>query len=236
MSRTAPWAFTLCVTASLLLIAVGLHFWGAAEVRAHAGEVFWLTFIGAVWLVLATTLFSWLGLSFRDDVVERNNTSALIALCGAVLAVGLIYAGGSFGEGPSYFNNFFSAGLGTAGLFVYWILLEFGAESSVSIAEERDLASGIRHCGFLLAIGLVLGRAVAGDWHSQSATIYDFITDGWPALVIYVVALIAEQLLRPSRRRPFPRWRSSGLLPALLYLALAATWLCHLGPWEGMPR
>jgi hypothetical protein len=148
----------------------------------------------------------------------------------------MIYAGGSFGEGPSYLNNFFSAGLGTAGLLVLWILFEISGKASISITEDRDLASGIRLCGFLVAIGLVLGRAVAGDWHSESATVRDFVSDGWPAVLLCAVALVAERLLRPNRQRPFPSWGSSGLLPALLYLALASAWLWHLGPWEGMPR
>jgi len=215
---------------------IGLHTWGAAEVRANAGEVLFLTFVGAIWLVLATKLFSWLGVSFREDVAERANGSALVALCGAVVSVAIIYAGGSFGEGPSYLNNFFSATLGTAGLLAFWVLFEIGGKASISITEERDMASGIRLCGFLLAIALVLGRAVAGDWHSESATIHDFAGDGWPAIVICAVALVAERLVRPSRRRPFPSWGGSGLIPAILYLVLASAWLWHIGRWEGMPR
>ena len=218
------------------MVAVALHLWGAAEVRANPGDVFFLTFVGTVWLLLATKLFSWLGLSFRDDAVERRNIAALTALCGAVPAVALTYIGGSQGEGPSYWNNVFSASLGTVGLLGVWLLLELGAKVSVSIAEERDFASGLRMCGFLLAIGLVLGRAAAGDWHSESATVRDFIRDGWPATILWVIALVIERLLRPSRRRPFPAWPSCGLLPALFYLALAAAWLWHLGAWEGMPR
>lgn len=156
-------------------------------------------------------------------------------MCGAALAITLIYAGGSLGEGPSYFNNFFSAGLGSLGLVVLWILLELCGNVSVSIIEERDLTSGVRMCGFLLAVGLILGRAVAGDWHSESATVHDFFSDGWPAMGICVLALGIERLVRPSRRRPFPRWPSCGLVPALLYIGLSAAWLRHIGPWEGMP-
>jgi len=236
MNSSVRWAFGFCVAASLIMVAVALHLWGAAEVRAKASDVFFLTFVGAVWLVLATKLFSWLGLSFRDDAVERRNIAALTALCGAVPAVALTYIGGSLGEGPSYWNNVFSASLGTVGLLGVWLLLELGAKVSVSIAEERDFASGLRMCGFLLAIGLVLGRAAAGDWHSESATVRDFIRDGWPATILWVIAFVIERLLRPSRRRPFPAWLSYGLLPALFYLALAAAWLWHLGAWEGMPR
>jgi len=168
--------------------------------------------------------------------LERRNVAALVALCGALMAVAIIYAGGSLGEGPSYLNNFFSAGLGTAGLLVLWILLELGANASMSIAEERDLGSGVRLCGLLLATGPILGRAVAGDWHSAAATIRDFIRDGWPVTVLWAIAFAIERFARPSRRRPFPPWPSYGLVPAVLYLAIGTAWLRHLGRWEGMPR
>jgi hypothetical protein len=38
-------------------------------------------------------LFPWLGLSLRDDAMERRNTAALVALLGARLAVQLTFAG-----------------------------------------------------------------------------------------------------------------------------------------------
>ena len=224
-----------CIVVSLALIAIALHLWGAAEVRASTGEVFFLTFVGAIWLAVASKLFAWLGLSLRDDVLDRSNTAALVAYCGGFMAVAMIYTGGSLGEGPSYWNNFFSAGFGTVAFFVLWVLLELGAKVSVSIAEERDLASGLRLGGFLLAIGLMIGWAVAGDWHSASATIHDSIHDGWPAAGLCAMAMVNERLARPSRRRPFPSWLGCGLLPALLYLVLAGVWVWHLGPWEGMP-
>jgi uncharacterized membrane protein YjfL (UPF0719 family) len=230
-----PWSFVLTVLASLALIAVALHLWGAAEVRASYGIVVLLSCVGGVWLIFATKLFAWLGISCRDDLIERNNRAALVALCGAVPAAAIIYAGGSLGEGPSYSNNFFSAGLGTVGFLALWVLLEIGGGVSTSIAEERDLASGIRLCGFLLAVSLVLGRAVAGDWHSVSGTVHDFIADGWPALVLCAIALTIEQFVRPSMKRPFPAWPVFGLVPALFYLGLAVAWLWHMGPWEGMP-
>jgi uncharacterized membrane protein YjfL (UPF0719 family) len=236
MNSSMRWVFGFCVAASLIMTAVALHLWGAAEIRANAGEVLFLTFGGAVWLTVATKLFPWLGLSFRDDAVERRNIAALVALCGAVVAVAIIYAGGSLGEGPSFMNNFFSAAVGTAGWFALWILFEFGAKVSRSIAEERDLASGLRLGGLLLAIGLILGRAAAGDWHSEAATIQGIIHDGWPAAVLWGITLLVERFARPSRRCPFPSWPGFGLLPAFLYLALAAAWLWHLGAWEGMPR
>jgi hypothetical protein len=236
MNLSARWIFGLCVATSLLLVAGALGFWGAAEIRANATEIFLLTLIGGVWLSVAPRLFSWLGLSFRDDAVERKNIAALIALCGAEIAAAIIYAGGSVGEGPSYSNNVFSTALAAVGLFGLWTMLEIGGEVSISIAEERDLASGIRLCGFLLAVGLILGRAVAGDWHSESATIRDFITDGWPAIVICALALGSEPFIRPGQRNPFPSWPKWGLIPALIYLTIACAWVFHVGAWEGMAK
>jgi len=228
--------YGLCFVLGLLLAAAGMQVWGAAELRSHFNEIAFLTIVGGVWLAVATKLFSWFGLSLRDDAVERKNWPALVALCGAVLAVAFMYIGGNLGEGPSYWNNFYSAGLATVSFFGFWLVLEIGANVSASVAEERDLASGLRLCGLLLAMGLVLGRAAAGDWHSAEATLRDFVRDGWFAGLLCAVAIFVERRLRPSRRHPFPAWRKAGLLPAICYLVLAAAWLWNLGRWEGMSR
>ena len=98
-----------------------------------------LNFVGTAWLFLATLLFPWLGLSISDDVIERRNPGALVALCGALLGLALIYAGGNLGEGSSYWNNIFSAALGTIGFFVSWFLLEWMGHFSQSIAENGIL-------------------------------------------------------------------------------------------------
>jgi hypothetical protein len=45
MKSSLRWAFGFCVAGNLILIAVALHLWGAAEIRADAGEVFFLTAI-----------------------------------------------------------------------------------------------------------------------------------------------------------------------------------------------
>jgi uncharacterized membrane protein YjfL (UPF0719 family) len=236
MNRSTPWAYYLCAVTSLTFVAVTLKFWGATEIRAKVTAVFFLTVVSAVWLILAAKLFPWFGLSLRNDAVERKNSSALIALCGAVLALGFVYAGANIGEGPSFTNNFFCGVLGTASFFLLWFIVELVGKISRSIAEERDLATGLRMCGLLLAFGLILGRALAGDWHSKTATVQDFIRDGWPAAIFLVLTLIVEPFARPNRRQPFPPWPVYGLLPAGVYVSLAAAWLWHLGPWEGMHK
>jgi hypothetical protein len=236
MNRSTPWAFYLCAIAALTLVAVTIKLWGAAELRAKIGGVIVLTLLSAFWLTLMTKLFAWFGLSLRDDAGERKNVSALIALCGAVLALGFIYAGANIGEGPSYTNNFFCDAIGTASFFLSWFFVESIGRTSRSIAEDRDLATGLRMCGLLLAFGLIIGRALAGDWHSKTATVQDFIRDGWPAAILLVLALMVEPFARPNRRQPFPPWPAYGLLPAAIYVLLSTGWLWHLGAWEGMHK
>ena len=96
------------------------------------------------------------------------------------------------------------------------------------------MASAIRLFCLLLAMGLVLGRAVAGNWHSSEETFQDFLRDGWPAGLLCLLAIPIEWLVRPNLRRPFPSWTAMGLLPGIVYLLLASAWLWHLGKWEGM--
>jgi uncharacterized membrane protein YjfL (UPF0719 family) len=230
------WAGWVCSVASVALIVAALWTWGAVEVRGHVGEVFFLTLLGVIWLVVARYLFTWCGLSFADDVVERHNVAAAIALSSATLAIATIFAAGNLGEGPSYWNNIFSAAVGSMGFFVLWLIFEFLGRVSISVTEERDPASGIRFAGLLLALGIILGRAVAGDWHSKAATVQDLFRDGWPAAILTLIALGIEKYVRPSRRRPCPAWTTFGLLPALTYLSCAVAWGWHLGRWEGMPR
>lgn len=227
--------FPPCVVLSVVLIAAAIWFWGANGVRGQGDPVGGLTVVGIIWLAITHNLFPWFGLSIRDDAWERKNSAAAIALACALLSVAITFAAGNLGEGPSYWENIFSAALATAGLFALWIVLELGSHLSSSIAEERDVASGLRFGGLLLCWGLILGRAIAGNWHSCLSTIHDFFRDGSIAVPILLVALVIELLVRPSRIRPFPSRLLCGVIPALLYLAAAAAWLWHLGKWEGMP-
>ena len=236
MNRQLHRIFGVWFVVNLLIVALLLHRWGAVEVRNNFSELACVTVWAGIWLGLSLWLFPWLGLSSRMDLLEHRNAAALPALSGALTAAALLYAGGSLGEGPDYWENIFSAALGLAGWLSLWVILELGAGVSRSITEERNLASGIRTGGWLLATGLVQARAVAGNWHSVTGTVHDWLHDGWPAVILCLLALPVERFTRPRRNCSNPAASYNGILPALLYVSLACTWLWHLGPWEGMPR
>jgi hypothetical protein len=89
---------------------------------------------------------------------------------------------------------------------------------------------------FLVAEGFILGRAVAGNWTTATATAVDFVRDGWPAVVLCAGAVFVERMLRPTPHNPKPSIATHGCAPGLAYLLLAALWCAHLGWWEGAPK
>jgi hypothetical protein len=212
-------------------IFVALLLWADDEVRTHLVYIVILLALGIGWMGIATAMFRWLGLSLRDDAVDRNNPAARAAWYGGIIGVTLIYAGGNVGEGPSLWNNVYSAALGTIGLGALWLVLAqlFGASKSVGV--DRDLASGLRLGGWATAIGLIFGRALAGNWESVSGTTSDFVREGWPAMVLTVAAAIVESVLRPSPRKHLLPWLSHGAIPAILYVIVASAWVLKLGHW-----
>jgi uncharacterized membrane protein YjfL (UPF0719 family) len=174
----------------------------------------------------------WLGISLRHDAVERRNIAAVYAWSGTLLGVTAVYAGGDIGEGPSLWNNVFSATLGTMAMIVLWLLLEFLSGISHLVTVERDSASGARLGGAMLAVGIIFGRALAGDWQSESHTLNDFVRQGWFAVPVVMAAALVDIATAPSPQKVKPGCFVCGVLPVALYLGVALWWLTRLGIWK----
>jgi uncharacterized membrane protein YjfL (UPF0719 family) len=187
--------------------------------------------MGGSWLTVAGLFFPWLGIGLRDDALERRNPAAVLALSGAILSVMLTFCGANIGEGPSFWNNVFSGFLSTGTLLLVWFILAASGGVARSVAEERDVPAGVRLGSFLLAQGIILGRAVAGDWHSVEGTVRDFIQFGWPGAALLVLAIAVERALRPRPEPASPPVISRGVAPAALYLTAALLWIGVLGRW-----
>jgi hypothetical protein len=218
-------AVVLAPIACAALLFIVLRTWSAHDVRDDAGYLFFYEVLGAAWVGLAATAFSRLGISPRDDVAERHIAAVVPAVGGALLGATLCYAGSNVGDGPGWWCVAFTALLATAAFFALWHAIERFGRVSESVVVERDLASGLRLGGCLTALGLVLGRAAAGDWTGPADAAADFVRLGWPALVLAAGAVVAERGLRPSARVPRPSWLLAGVVPAALAVAAAAVWL-----------
>jgi hypothetical protein len=201
----------------------------AYDVRDDPRYLMFYLVLGAAWVSLWVRQLAITGVSTRDDVVERANGSAAIVVAGAMLGITLCYAGGNIGDGPGWWVVAFSAGLSTLALFAAWLLLEAASGVSETVTVDRDPSAGLRLAGFLVGCGLVLGRAVAGDWVSAEATVRDFVMMAWPVIVLVVVAAIVERLSRPTPESPRPAVILYGVIPALVYIAGAAYQVMRLG-------
>jgi uncharacterized membrane protein YjfL (UPF0719 family) len=208
-----------------------LQRFAASDVRDN---ILYLTFyevVGGAWLILGLYLLPFVGFSARDEVIERRNRAAAVAIVGFQLGLTLCFAGGNIGEGPGWQVVVFSAGLSTAAFFLLWSFLDRATGLADTVTIDRDLAAGIRLVGFFAGAGLILGRAVAGNWHSYSGTLADFVLKGWPVVPLWLLAVAVERKLSPSPAEPVRRVMQDGVLPALLYAGAGGLSVLLAGPW-----
>jgi uncharacterized membrane protein YjfL (UPF0719 family) len=171
------------------------------------------------------------GLDVRQDVVERDNSAARTAAGGALIGMTLCFAGANLGEGPGWPVVVFCALLATGGWFLLWILLETLARTHEKITVERDPSAAMRLGALLIALGAILGRAVAGDWASAPATMHDFMIVGSPALLLVTGAVVIERALPSGEADVEHPAIFNGLAVALGYIVAAGGYIVLLGWW-----
>jgi len=216
------------LVALLVLLAI-LRAWSSFDVKDSGPYLFQYLALGAAWLGIGARFHSWYGVSARDDVAERGNPAAAVALSGAWLGLVLCYSGGNIGDGPGWWVVVFASGLASAAFFAAWGVLELAACPSESITIDRDVAAGLRHAAYSVAMGVILGRAAAGDWVSVRSTVSDFGAHGWPALVVLALAIVLERVLRAVGTNGSSVLVARGILPGALLLAVAALWIARIG-------
>lgn len=227
--RTGVTAVALTLAACTAFIFGVLRTAASSDVVGSPVYLFMYLVLGLAWVRVAAWFFGFAGLSARDDIAERGNIAAVPALSGALAGVTFCYAGANIGDGPGWWVVVFSAGLATAALFVAWLLLGSFGHGIDAVTVDRDLAAGVRLGAFLAASGAVLGRAVAGDWESATQTAVD-ATSALPALILILgAALLAEYVARPTPQRPRAPLFLYGIVPALVYLAIAGPFVFARG-------
>jgi hypothetical protein len=216
----------LCIA----LIAI-LLFYSSSDVQSSMLYMSMYTIVGMGWLAALTILMPLFGLSMRDDVLERGNLAAVPAIVGVMAGWMLGFAGGNIGDGPGWWVVIFCAILSCGTLLSLWVLLHAAHHVNDSITIDRDAATGWRFGGLMAGAGLILGRAVAGDWHSTADTLRDFAQTAWPVLLLLAIELTLGWMLRPrAERRPSTAF-SGGIIPAVFYVGVGGVWLIALGWW-----
>lgn len=168
-------------------------------------------------------VFYYFDISWRDDVLSLNNKAAVFTMAGTFLGLVIIYSGANIGDGPGWWCVLIAGGLG----LIAWIFLGriFNVFTQIfeRITVERDVPCGIRFGFYLLASGIILGRASAGDWTSFAMTIVEFYV-GWPVLPLTALAIAVERYYS-NKAKLRENTQESGLTAAIfcggIYVLLA---------------
>jgi len=226
LARFGLWLLPVFCFAILLAALLTVS---AADVRSDSMYVFLYTVIGLAWLGACDYLISLMGISGRDDVIERRNPAAFWIVCGAILANLACFVGGNVGDGPGFVVVVFSAALASGTLFLIWLLCEVTLDGAIceAITVERDIGLSLRWGCLLLAIGLILGWSVAGDWDSVEQSIVDFAACAWPAGSLAAFAVLYEGLLKKIPTRP---GLAHSAFVGVSWIALA---ICYVALREG---
>jgi uncharacterized membrane protein YjfL (UPF0719 family) len=201
----------------LLIVFFILRTLASHDVRDDGRYIAMYGLMGAAWIGMAPAFFL-PGISVRDDFLERRNSSAALTVLGYMLGSTFCFSGGNIGDGPGWWVVVFCALLANLTLLLLWTIANQFVPISDHITIDRDPAVGLRLAGFFVGCGLILGRAVAGDWHSLDATIRDFVLKAWPVLILLIVLILGERLAQPRFRRDEQAVMTRGLFPALFYV------------------
>jgi uncharacterized membrane protein YjfL (UPF0719 family) len=212
----------------LALILIALTKPAATTVRNDGLYISFYLLVGAGWLGGATLIFPFLGISARDDVLERGNRAASWAVTGALTGASCSFAGANVGNGPGVEAVLFSAVLSSALFIGLWLGMDLLTSISDAITVDRDERAGIRLGGFLLGIGLLSGWSVAGDWVSASATLKDFVISAWPAMLLAAVAVGVEVLFRKASVHLSAK-TSPSLVVSAVYVGVSLVWVVSRG-------
>jgi hypothetical protein len=212
-----------------LILGLVLTTLAAPDVRDAPPYLAFYFMFGLAWIRICEWLFAYAGISVRDDVIERRNGAAMPVACGAMLGVTCCFAGGNVGAGPGWWVVAFSGALATIGLAVVWLAVEWAGGVTDLVTIDRDPAVGWRLGGLLAASGLILGRAVAGDWHEAGQTIVDFVAVGWGVAPLAIGAIVVDRLFKPTPEQPRQPLVIGGMFPALIYVVAAAVYLIATG-------
>jgi uncharacterized membrane protein YjfL (UPF0719 family) len=185
--------------------------------------------LGLAWLGASQRVFGFLGVSMHDDVLQRRNSSAAFVIGGQLLGITCCFAGANVGNGPGPGVVVFCAMLSTLSLALLWLLLDRVAGIVDAVTIERDMGAGIRVAGWFVAMGVVLGAAVAGDWYSASRTLLDFVKYLWPMTFFILLSVLVERKFREQRGPSWANRTSCSAAIAAVYIFFSVLYVHKRG-------
>jgi len=168
-------------------------------------RVFLFSLAGIVALNLASFVMDRLVLykfSVQKEMVEDQNVGTGAVAFGMNVAIGLVIAGAISGEGGGPETSLAFFGMGLVVLIVFALFYDLTTPFSIHEEIEKDNAAvGIALGGNLIAMGIVILKAVFGDFPGWGEGITEFLTFAVLGFVLlYVMRLLIDKLLLPTAK------------------------------------
>jgi len=183
-----------------LIVDEGLGF--TTDYWQEVLEVFLYSLAGIAVLNIARIVVDKLVLykfSTEKEIIEDQNAGAGAVEAGVYVAVSLVIAGSISGEGGGPETSLAFAGLGLLTLVLYTLFYELSTSFNIHDEIERDnVAVGVALAGNLVAIGVVVLKAVFGDfvnWEEALASYFTFAVFGF--VLLLVIRLVVDLLMFP---------------------------------------
>ena len=173
-----------------------------ADYWRDAGLAFVYSVIGILVLNISRIIVDRLVLydfSTVKEIISDHNAGTGAVEFAVYIAVGLVIAGSISGEGggPETSAAFLLMGLAT--LIIYTLLYEWTTSFDIHAEIERDnIAVGVALAGNLIAIGIVVFKAVFGEFVGWSESIIAFLVYAVVGFaLLYAIRLLVDFALFP---------------------------------------
>ena len=124
------------------------------------------------------------GFSTQRELIDDRNPGTGVVLFGSYVASALIVAGSVHGQGGGPHTALAFYALGQVALIAFTYLYDLLTPYSLLQEIEQDnFAAGIGFAGALIAIGILIMRAVSGDFESWAVNLASL---GWNVLLVFV--------------------------------------------------
>jgi len=222
-------AILVALAVSAGVIVFVLRQWASFDVVDAPFYIVGYMALGLVWITLAAGLLArFTDIRFQQDVRERNNFAAAVAIGGMLIGNAIAYAGGNIGDGPGFYVVIFAALLSTFAVYAAVWLVAQTSDGEERITIDHDVGAAVRLGAVAIGVGIIAGRGAAGDWISVQATLRDFVAVAWPALLFVVAAIVHERATPPT-------YAGDGFLRsaifATLFIGTATAYVAAYGSW-----
>ena len=219
----------ISILASISIILCVLLRWASFDVVDSEFYIIGYLNFGIAWISLSAGFLGiFTDIRFQQDVRDRNNLAAAIAIGGLLIGSAIAYAGANIGDGPGFHVVIFSAFLSTVTVYgAAWALAGF-SDGEERISVDHDIGAAMRLAALVISVGIISGRSVAGNWISVDETIHDFMEMAWPVLPLCIAAILCEKTTPPNYSGV---GQAQSIALGLGYIGAAIAYVATLGSW-----